>query len=453
MDAWPIIALVGITGIAAILWLGWRDGWIGARWSADAALAGPRRRALRNANFVGVAEVARFTGMRRRLGYHAANRIMQALAARIRAQGHQIGRVGRDSIEFLFHAEGPTIARDLIAELKAVLEADLTIDAIAFEPEIAIGYNLIGIGRHYEELFDLAASAAEDARRQPDRIAFAEEHAHAAESTRSAVLIQDLYSAIRQDALDLHYMPKLDLSDNAIKGAEALCRWTHPEQGPIPPVTFIKLAEETGLIGDLTLWTLDRAIADQARLSAGHATALMIDVNLSAQLLGNDLFCGEVIARIAAAMGRIGLEITETAAIDDVEAALRNLHRFSDAGIHVAIDDFGAGLASLAYLRDLPAQELKIDQAFVRALTTSHRDPLLVRSAIDIAHALEMKITAEGVEDEMALALLKVMRCDHAQGYHIARPMPLDALARFLAERAARPAEEKTPAFPLRRLG
>ena len=151
----------------------------------------------------------------------------------------------------------------------------------------------------------------------------------------------------------------------------------------------------------------------------------------------------------------MGIEITETAVIDDPTSAFRNLERIDEAGIHIAIDDFGAGLSSLAYLRDLPAHELKIDQAFVRKLTTSNRDPLLVRSAIDIAHALEMEITAEGVEDELALALLRAMRCDSAQGFHISRPLPIDALIPFLAERAHAGAAAldaaPAPSFPFRR--
>jgi EAL domain-containing protein (putative c-di-GMP-specific phosphodiesterase class I) len=244
-------------------------------------------------------------------------------------------------------------------------------------------------------------------------------------------MLPDLIEAIRNDALELHYMPKLNLAEETVVGAEALCRWTHPRHGSVPPLVFIRLAEETGLIDDLTLRTLDRAIADQRRLLE-HGLTLPIDVNLSGRLVSNSAFCDVVVERIAGAAGRIGLEITETAVIDEPDTALANLRRIADAGIHIAIDDFGAGLSSLSYLRDLPAQELKIDQSFIRKLTTSNRDPLLVRSAIEIGRALEMEVTAEGVEDELALSLLAVMRCNNVQGFHISPPLPLDRLIDYL---------------------
>jgi EAL domain-containing protein (putative c-di-GMP-specific phosphodiesterase class I) len=131
--------------------------------------------------------------------------------------------------------------------------------------------------------------------------------------------------------------------------------------------------------------------------------------------------------------GALGLEITETAVIDEPQKALRNLQAFADAGLEIAIDDYGSGLSSLSYLKQLPAHELKIDKLFISHLTSSHRDPLLVRSTIDLAHALGMKVTAEGVEDATTLALLRMMGCDLAQGYLISQPLSLDELSAFLS--------------------
>ena len=131
---------------------------------------------------------------------------------------------------------------------------------------------------------------------------------------------------------------------------------------------------------------------------------------------------------------RIGFEITETAVIRDPDAAMANLEAFTQAGIKIAIDDYGSGWSSLAYLKQLPANELKIDRMFISGLTDSHRDPLLVRSSIDLAHALEMQVTAEGVDDAMSLSLLRLMGCDLLQGYLISRPIPLIDLIPFLAD-------------------
>jgi len=350
----------------------------------------------------------------------------------------EIGRIGRTTIEFFYHAADEAAARAMMDTLKASLEARLSFDAIDFEPEIVIGSSPICSDRLSDELFDVAAFAVEDARNLPDRISFADHPSRRGATDRSGSMLQDLHDAVRTGALDVHYMPKLRLADGEVVSAEALCRWTHRDHGTVPPMTFIGLAEDAGMIGDLTLFVLRRVIADQARLLANEGIAIAIDVNISALLVGSAEFCDLIIAEISRASAPIGIELTETMVIGNRDVALVNLRRIADAGIRIAIDDFGVGLSSLAYLRDLPAHELKIDQMFIRALTTSNRDPLLVRSAIDIAHALEMEVTAEGVEDEIALALLKVMRCDHVQGYHISIPLPFDQFAHYLRSQAHR---------------
>lgn len=374
----------------------------------------------------------KFAAVRRRIGYRAANEIMRILADRIASDPQtEIGRIGRTSIEFFYRANDPVNALAMMQALREVLRQPVTVDAIPFSPEIAIGSNLITSNEAGDELFEVSALAVEDAQRKIERISFARPNEYGAGAAHGARMLPDLIEAIHGDRLDLHYMPKLSLADASVTAAEALCRWTHPRHGDVPPMTFVGLAEETGLIDELTVWTLDRAIADQRRLLE-RGLILPIDVNLSGRLVSDATFCDLVIARIANAAGKIGLEITETAVIEDTEAALANLHRIAAAGIHLAIDDFGSGLSSLSYLRDLPAHELKIDQAFVRNLTTSNRDPLLVRSAIEIARALEMEVTAEGVEDELALSLLTIMRCNYVQGYHISRPLPLPQLIEYL---------------------
>ena len=151
-------------------------------------------------------------------------------------------------------------------------------------------------------------------------------------------------------------------------------------------------------------------------------------------LLSDARFVRQACALIVSSGARLGFEITETSVIRDPESAIRNLQVFADIGIVIAIDDYGAGLSSLAYLKQLPARELKIDKLFVTQLTSSNRDPLIVRSTIDLAHALEMEVVAEGVETPAAMALLTVMGCDMIQGFLISRPIGLEALLPFLAE-------------------
>ncbi|OAN66744.1 hypothetical protein A7X12_10810 [Sphingomonas sp. TDK1] len=247
-------------------------------------------------------------------------------------------------------------------------------------------------------------------------------------------LIADLPRAIAAGEMFLHYQPKVNVRQQRVASVEALIRWQHPERGLVMPGDFIAAAEESGQIGPLTLWTLRQVIADQRRLAAlGHDIPLFL--NISGMLLANATFIDEVCEIITAnPAAKLGFEITETAVIRDPESAIRHLQQFADHGVVLAIDDYGAGLSSLAYLKQLPAKELKIDKMFITQLTSSHRDPLIVRSTIDLAHALEMEVTAEGVETPAALALLSVMGCDLIQGYLISRPVPFAALCTYLGE-------------------
>jgi EAL domain-containing protein (putative c-di-GMP-specific phosphodiesterase class I) len=238
--------------------------------------------------------------------------------------------------------------------------------------------------------------------------------------------------ALRAGEVWLAYQPKYDLRGDVINGVEALARWRHPKRGFVSPDLFIGMAEETGHIRPLTEWVIQRAIADQKALAdAGHD--LMMSINISGRLLSDRSFADFALAEAAQSTAKLCFEITETAVIDNPEVALDIIDRVADAGIAVSIDDYGSGLSSLAYLKRIRADELKIDKSFIMTLDSSSRDALLVKSTIDLAHGLGLKVTAEGVETPTALALLRGMGCDIAQGYLIGRPAPLDALMELLA--------------------
>ena len=206
--------------------------------------------------------------------------------------------------------------------------------------------------------------------------------------------------------------------------------------------------ERAQFAGEFTRWSLARARVDQQTLAALTSQVLPVSVNISGQLLADEAF----VRFLGAAVGgdpTIELEITETAVIDNPDDGLANLDRLAQAGVRIIIDDYGTGLSSLAYLRRLPASELKIDKLFVMSIADNQRDPLIVRSTIDLAHALGMKVTAEGVERRATLELLRVMGCDFAQGYVIAPPLELPALVEWLAR--SEPAVAAGP-LDLRRL-
>jgi EAL domain-containing protein (putative c-di-GMP-specific phosphodiesterase class I) len=245
--------------------------------------------------------------------------------------------------------------------------------------------------------------------------------------------MSEMLAAVRSGALYLNHQPKLDLRSGAITGVEALVRWNHPTRGFIRPDLFVGMAEETGHIRALTDYVLAQAIKDQARLrAAGHE--VLMSVNVSGRLIDDAAFADFAIAQVQAADARVCFEITETAVIGNPDVALGVLERFADAGIAVSIDDYGSGLSSLAYLKQIRADELKIDKAFVTDLEAGGKDALLVKSTVDLAHSLGMKVTAEGVETREGLAALQLMGCDLAQGYFVAKPMTRDKLVDFLGE-------------------
>lgn len=244
-------------------------------------------------------------------------------------------------------------------------------------------------------------------------------------------LLRGLQAGLTSGEVTLAYQPKLDLRSGIICSAEALLRWTRSNGQQVNIGDLVALCEQTGMIKELTRWTAAKAIADNERfLAAGHG--LLIFINVSGSLLADVAFADDLLKLLSQTPAQIGIEITETAVIADPETAISNLDKFAKAGVAIAIDDFGAGLSSLEYLQRLPASELKIDRAFIAELSSSHRNPLITRATIDLAHALDMRVTAEGVDDELSMALLKIMGCDLAQGYLISRPLDLPKFIDFL---------------------
>jgi EAL domain-containing protein (putative c-di-GMP-specific phosphodiesterase class I) len=225
------------------------------------------------------------------------------------------------------------------------------------------------------------------------------------------------------------------LRTGRVIGAEALIRWLHPERGMVPPMRFIPFAEQTGFIRVLSMWVLE-AVADAAQALTARGHTLKIAVNLSTR----DLMDQELPAKIESLLARhaidpagLVLEITESAIMDDPQRALGTLDRLHQMGLKLSIDDFGTGYSSLAYLKRLPVDELKIDRSFVMNMESDVQDAKIVRSTIDLAHNLGLTVVAEGIESVKALRILASLACDEAQGYFIARPMPVDEFADWLA--------------------
>jgi diguanylate cyclase (GGDEF)-like protein len=248
----------------------------------------------------------------------------------------------------------------------------------------------------------------------------------------------ELRAAIKNGELVVHYQPKYSAGERRLLGAEALVRWQHRTRGLIPPDRFIYVAERCGLIVDLECWVLESVCAQiRAWLDAGMDVP-PISVNLSAVRI-RDKHLPE---HVQACLDRHGLparylvfEITESLAMDDVFQAIRTLARFNEMGVHFALDDFGTGYSSLSYLKQLPLQQLKIDRTFIADMEKGENSQAeIVRSIIGLAHALGLRVVAEGVETEAQMTYLNRFRCDEVQGYLLSRPVPANDFAALIAD-------------------
>jgi diguanylate cyclase len=252
---------------------------------------------------------------------------------------------------------------------------------------------------------------------------------------RDVSLLGELDAAIGEGEITVAYQPKLHIASGAVVGVEALVRWRHPVRGFMSPDLFIPLAERSGRIAGLTLHVLERTLADLRGWDAG-GIRIGAAVNISAKLLDDAEFldaAGQAIAAGGIDPRRLTLEVTESAAMHDPAGAVRALQALKALGVAVSMDDYGTGLSTLSYLKTLPLDELKLDRSFVQFAHQNRSDAVMVRSTVDLAHELGLKVVAEGVEDEGCLDYLRSIGCDIAQGYLIGRPMPADDLLALVA--------------------
>ncbi|MGH8648416.1 MAG: putative bifunctional diguanylate cyclase/phosphodiesterase, partial [Burkholderiales bacterium] len=251
----------------------------------------------------------------------------------------------------------------------------------------------------------------------------------------------DLRHAIERSEFLLHYQPQLDLKSGAIIGFEALVRWRHPQRGLVSPSEFIAAAEETGLIGPLGEWVLRQACTEaRAWRDAGYPE-LQVSVNCSAQQFQREGFV-ETVDLILRGTGLpascLGLEITESVIVQRSEEVIARFAALDTMGVRISIDDFGTGYSSLSYLKRFAIHQLKIDQSFVRDISSDPDDAAIVSAIIAISHSLGLKVVAEGVETAEQLAFLRSLGCDGAQGYYFSRPVPADEFTRLLESWHAR---------------
>ncbi|MGZ4807235.1 MAG: putative bifunctional diguanylate cyclase/phosphodiesterase, partial [Ilumatobacteraceae bacterium] len=379
-------------------------------------------------------DLDRFKEVNDTLGHDVGDKLLTLIGPRLATVVPEIAtiaRLGGDEFAVLLpHVDGLTMAIDVAAEVNHALSTPFEVEGIDLSVEASIGVVMSGIhGGDAASLIQHADVAMYVAKDQGIGV-FAYRPDLDLHTPARLALLGELRRALESSDFELHYQPQVSLSSGEFFGAEALVRWRHPTRGLVMPNDFIPLAEHTAFIGPLTTRVLTIALTQVRQwLDAGHR--IRVSVNISARNLADDRFVDEVIDlldRHRVPTDLLGLELTESAIIAEPIAARQALMRLHEHGIHIAIDDFGAGYTSLSQLGSLPVTELKIDWSFVSTMDTDSGNGLIVRSVIDLGHNLGLRVIAEGVETEHVLSILADEGCDIAQGYLLARPLTPDKL-------------------------
>lgn len=389
--------------------------------------------------FGAIISINRFAQIRGAIGHGLSSRLVAEVATRALQSGDglHVGRATTGAIAIVFAAEGREAAEARIRTTAQAISSPVTLDDDRIDVMVTAGLACDAEdAKAHLELLERAEVAVEQARAQRRITAWFDPAAYGDPATTLS-LMSSMIHGLSNGELFLAHQPKLDLRKDQVNSAEALLRWRHPQRGMIRPDAFIGMAEETGHIRPLTDWVLDRAIADQRVFQkAGHDITL--SVNVSGRLIANEQFAERALRQIRRSGARLCFEITETAVIDNPRLALDVMNELKQAGVGISIDDYGSGLSSLSYLRAIPAEELKIDKIFVENLGNGNSDTFLVKSTIDLAHSLGMKLTAEGVETADVLAILRAMGADMIQGYFIAKPLAVDDFLTFMQSPVAK---------------
>lgn len=387
-------------------------------------------------------DLDRFKHVNDSLGHEVGDRLLIAVGDRldrvVRA-GDLVARLGGDEFAVVAkRLDGPDEARELAERIEQVLTAPVVLDGMPLDVSGSIGVALYpDHGTDFATLLRHADVAMYTAKHNGDGIAVYHPDADH-NSPQRLSLLADLRAMLgRPDkgGLRLFYQPQVEIASGAVVGVEALLRWQHPTRGPVSPDELIRVAEPSSVMRLLTAWVIEEAVVQLAKWDAAGLQVRMA-VNVSVR----DLHTGAIVEQIEDLLRRYGLEpcrlqleITESALMADPHRVLATLTRLQLLGVGIALDDFGTGYSSLQHLRRLPLSEVKIDRSFVLSMADDPDDRVIVRSIIELAGALGLRVVAEGVEDERAWRLLQSAGCEVAQGWFYARPLPPDELADWLA--------------------
>jgi diguanylate cyclase (GGDEF)-like protein len=357
-----------------------------------------------------------------------------------------VTRLGGDEFAVLIPDEPPGGFAVVAGRAREAIEEPIDIEDLVLQVRVSMG--LVICPDHGEKasiLLQRADVAMYAAKKEQVGLAeYRSDQDHY--STRRLGLVGDLRRALRGEgemagSLELHYQPKADLVTHEVSGVEALLRWRHPTHGMVPPDEFIPIAEHSGVIGPLTSWVLETALAQQSHWTA-DGRDLSMAINISVRSLLDPALVDEISAKLNAAgvpASRLTLEITESNVMADPVRSIALLSQLSKLGLRLSVDDFGTGYSSLSRLTKMPVNEVKIDKSLVSSMLHDAGDLAIVRTTVDLAHDLGLDVVAEGVEDELTWERLRALGCNRAQGYFLTRPVPAPALEQWLTRWRAQP--------------
>jgi diguanylate cyclase (GGDEF)-like protein len=373
------------------------------------------------------------------MGHQTGDLLLQEVGRRLQSTIHKnetVARLGGDEFGILLPEMAEEQAIPAADKLLKALEPPFAIGDLAVDVRASIGIAIFPKhGEDKDTLFRRADVAMYQAKRSTDGyVMYSPEHDPY--SPKRLSVMAELHRTIKKKELFLVYQPKVNLVTGKITGVESLARWQHPRFGFIPPDQFIPLAERTGFIKPLTAWGLETALG-QSRAWLQQVLRVPVSVNVSARILRDEDFpnrVGQLLEGMAIKASHLELEVTESVIMEDPAHALKILTEINHMGVALSIDDFGTGYSSLSYLKKLPVHAVKIDKSFILHMTEDQNDAQIVRSTIDLAHNLGMKVIAEGVENREIWECLLTLGCDEVQGYYLTRPLPAPEMTTWLCE-------------------
>jgi diguanylate cyclase (GGDEF)-like protein/PAS domain S-box-containing protein len=402
-------------------------------------------RRMQRALAVMFVDLDRFSRINDTLGHAAGDQLLSTMAERIQLVAEDadtVARIGGDEFAVI-QSDLPNAEAAAVLAKKVVDAVGTTVDMDGHE--IHLGAN-VGIaifpqdGEDPDHLIKNADMAMYRAIRSETASYYFFSSEMNAEAQVRLGIEGDLRRAVERDELMLYYQPQISVATGRVTGVEALLRWQHPEQGMISPARFIPVAEDSGLILPIGEWVMSEAMRQSREWLDHGLPEITMAINISAVQFRQDGIIDRIKALIAEHQvdpTLLEMELTESMLMQDARQAIELLTDLSDLGIQLAIDDFGTGYSSLSYLKQFPVNKLKVDQSFVRHITTDSNDAVIARATINLGHSLGLRVVAEGVEDLETFNYLRAQNCDVAQGYFFGRPMPAEQIAELLKREAA----------------